>query len=95
MSGSKKDLFAYRVGRRCKYFRSTFLKLSQQDICTITGVKPTTLSAFECGRDKNLKFIYLYYTLAKHVDLGETFLEIVFRTTHYELTDIEIGRGDK
>ena len=52
------------TGKFCKMFRTEILQMTLEDLSKETGVKVTTLSAFENGRSRNLEHINNYLIFA-------------------------------
>lgn len=87
------DKFMYKIGKKCKSFRVDYLGYTQKEMCKIVGCKETTLSAFECGRDNNVKFIYCYYMLAKNKHFEKIFFQKLFTTLDFSVIDIYVNRS--
>ena len=58
----------------CKNFRENVLQIKLKDMEIKTGVKLSTISAFENGRSNNLNHIYLYIDCCTNSDHDEIFL---------------------
>lgn len=58
----------------CKQFRENILQITLKEMEIKTGVKLSTISAFENGRSNNLNHLYLYVDSCVNSDHDEIFL---------------------
>ena len=62
------------VQQFCKDFRTTFLKLTLEDVHNKFGINVKTLSAFENGRSTNINHLNTYYLLCENVEQRTAFI---------------------
>ena len=58
----------------CKEFRSTYLKLTLEDVHNKFGINIKTLSSFENGRSTNINHLNTYYLLCENQEQRSFFI---------------------
>lgn len=74
----------YDVGAFCKEIRNHYLKITLQEMSEKTGLKKSTLSAFEHGRSTNINLFFTYLDLLKLEDDKNTFINKVLKLLEVE-----------
>ena len=66
----------YEVGRLCYKYRKYILKITLKEMCELTSINISTLSAFELGRSGNMQIFFEYVRLMNNEQREAFFNEL-------------------
>lgn len=66
----------YEVGRLCYKYRKDILKITLKEMCELTSINISTLSAFELGRSGNMQIFFEYVRLMNNEQREAFFNEL-------------------
>lgn len=76
----KAKKFTKEIGTICSIFRKYQLKKTLKELSQDTGVKVSTLSAFENGRSTNIELMYLYISLCETQEQTDYLIKALIAT---------------